>query len=123
LYEDYTLQYVLDQLRARLTLPVIIIFSFLIPHSPRWLLSKDREEEALAALKRLRPKADAEDGTCEAEIQTIRAALQEHVHKGPWIDLFRGTNLRRTMLVIVFYFYQQVSRALKKQQILSLAIS
>ncbi|CAG9953117.1 unnamed protein product [Clonostachys rosea f. rosea IK726] len=58
-----------------------------------------REEEALAALKRLRPKADAEDGTCEAEIQTIRAALQEHVHKGPWIDLFRGTNLRRTMEV------------------------
>uniref|UniRef100_A0A0B7KCS7 Major facilitator superfamily (MFS) profile domain-containing protein n=1 Tax=Bionectria ochroleuca TaxID=29856 RepID=A0A0B7KCS7_BIOOC len=87
----------------------IIIFSFLIPHSPRWLLSKDREEEALAALKRLRPKADAEDGTCEAEIQTIRAALQEHVHKGPWIDLFRGTNLRRTMLVIVFYFYQQTT--------------
>uniref|UniRef100_A0A8H7N517 Major facilitator superfamily (MFS) profile domain-containing protein n=1 Tax=Bionectria ochroleuca TaxID=29856 RepID=A0A8H7N517_BIOOC len=87
----------------------IIIFSFLIPHSPRWLLSKDREEEALAALKRLRPKADAEDGTCEAEIQKIRAALQEQVHKGPWIDLFRGTNLRRTMLVIVFYFYQQTT--------------
>ncbi|CAG9990675.1 unnamed protein product [Clonostachys byssicola] len=57
-----------------------------------------REEEALAALKRLRPKADVEDGTCEAELQTIRAALQEHVHKGPWIDLFRGTNLRRTVL-------------------------
>ncbi|CAH0057906.1 unnamed protein product [Clonostachys solani] len=68
-----------------------------------------REEEALAALKRLRPRADAEDGTCEAEIQTIRVALQEHIHKGPWIDLFRGTNLRRTLLVIAFYFYQQAT--------------
>ncbi|VUC23442.1 unnamed protein product [Clonostachys rosea] len=78
----------------------IIIFTFFIPNSPRWLLSKDREEEALQSLRRLRPQSDIDDGSCEIEIQTIREALQEQVHKGPWTDLVRGNNLRRTMLVM-----------------------
>ena len=87
---------------------VIILFTFFIPSSPRWLLSKDREEDAVAALRRLRPKEDAHDGSCAAEIQAIREALQERVHKAPWTDLVRGTNFRRTMLVLVYYFFQQV---------------
>lgn len=88
---------------------VIIIFTFFIPSSPRWLLSKDRDEDAKHALRRLRPKANAENGDCDAEIQAIKEALQEHVHKGPWLDLVRGNNLRRTVIVFVYYFFQQVS--------------
>lgn len=88
---------------------VIVIFTCFIPSSPRWLLSKDREEEAIAALRRLRNKEEVANGNCEAEVQAIREALQEHVHKAPWTDLVRGTNLRRTMLVVVFYFFQQAS--------------
>ena len=86
----------------------IIIFTYFIPDSPRWLLSKDRTEEAIESLRILRPKSDSEDGTNEAELSIIRNALQEHVHKGKWMDLVRGANLRRTALVCVFYFYQQV---------------
>lgn len=88
---------------------MIIFFALFIPHSPRWLLSKDREDEAIVALRRLRPKEDGENGNCAAEILAIREALQEHVHKAPWLDLVRGNNLRRTMIVIVYYFFQQVS--------------
>lgn len=88
---------------------VIILFTFFIPSSPRWLLSKDREEDAVAALRRLRPEEDYAAGRCEAEIDAIKQALQEHVHKGPWVDLVRGTNLRRTTIVMVTYFFQQVS--------------
>ena len=87
---------------------VIILFTFFIPSSPRWLLSKDREEEAIAALRRLRNKEEVANGNCEAEVHAIREALQDNVHNAPWIDLVRGTNLRRTMLVVVFYFFQQV---------------
>jgi hypothetical protein len=88
---------------------VIIIVTFFIPTSPRWLLSKDRHEEALASLRHLRPNSDPTNGKCELEIQSIREVLKENVHKAPWSDLFSGGNLRRTVLVIVYYFFQQVS--------------
>ena len=88
---------------------MIVICAYFIPNSPRWLLSKDREEEAVAALRRLRSHGDFESGRCDEEIQAIRVSLQESVHKAPWTDMFRGTNVRRTMLVIVYYFFQQVS--------------
>lgn len=81
---------------------------FFIPHSPRWLLSKDREEEAVACLQRLRNNADLDEGRCDEEIRLIKETLRDQVHKGPWLDLFHGTNLRRTFLVFAFYFFQQV---------------
>lgn len=86
---------------------VILLFTLFIPSSPRWLLSKDRETDAVAALRRLRPKEDTTTH-CEEEIIAIKEALQEDVHKGPWLDLVRGSNLRRTTIVMVFYFFQQV---------------
>ena len=81
---------------------------FFIPSSPQWLLSKDCGDEAIAALRHLRPKENGENGNCSAEIEAIREALKEHVHKAPWRDLVRGNNLRRTMIVIIYYFFQQV---------------
>ncbi|PCG91079.1 Major facilitator superfamily domain, general substrate transporter [Penicillium occitanis (nom. inval.)] len=88
---------------------LIVICAYFIPNSPRWLLSKDREEEAVAALRRLRSHGDFESGRCDEEIQAIRLSLQESVHKAPWTDMFRGTNVRRTILVIVYYFFQQTT--------------
>jgi hypothetical protein len=90
---------------------VIIIFTLFIPSSPRWLLSKDRDDEAIAALRRLRPDSAGPNDQCAAEILAIKTALREQVHKAPWLDLVRGTNLRRTALVMVYYFFQQVSPA------------
>ncbi|CAI7582343.1 unnamed protein product [Penicillium crustosum] len=73
------------------------------------LLSKDRDEDAIASLHRLRPKEDALNGKYEAEISEIREGLREVAHKSAWIDLIRGSNLRRTSIVIVFYFFQQAT--------------
>ncbi|CRG92481.1 High-affinity glucose transporter HXT2 [Talaromyces islandicus] len=95
---------------VQLVFPILIVFfTFFIPNSPRWLLSKDHAEEAVDSLRRLRPHADAVNGKCDAEIQSIREKLQEIIHKAPWIDLVRGNNLRRTLIVMVYYFFQQVS--------------
>lgn len=88
---------------------MIILFTIFIPDSPRWLLSKDREQDAIASLRRLRPQQDIDSGNCEEEIQAIKEALQERVHKAPWRDLVRGTNRRRTALVLIACFYQQMT--------------
>ncbi|KAF5009431.1 hypothetical protein FDECE_4363 [Fusarium decemcellulare] len=88
---------------------LLIAFVFFIPDSPRWLLSKDREAEAVTSLRRLRSQAETDEGRCDEEIAAIKEALREQVHKGPWLDLFRGTNVRRTMIVIAFYFFQQTT--------------
>ncbi|KAM0492553.1 hypothetical protein ACHAP8_009908 [Fusarium lateritium] len=94
----------------QLVFPALLTaFVFFIPNSPRWLLSKDREEEAVACLQRLRSKSDFDEGRCDEEIKLIKETLREQVHKGPWSDLFRGTNLRRTMIVFAFYFFQQAT--------------
>ncbi|KIX07460.1 uncharacterized protein Z518_02113 [Rhinocladiella mackenziei CBS 650.93] len=75
---------------------LIILFVWFIPSSPRWLLSKDRDEDAIAALRRLRPKGD------DADVRSMYT-------KAPWLDLVRGNNLRRTMIVVVYYFFQQTT--------------
>ncbi|KAG8353928.1 hypothetical protein FVEN_g8141 [Fusarium venenatum] len=94
----------------QLVFPALLTaFVFFIPNSPRWLLSKDREEEAVTCLQRLRSKTDFDEGRCDNEIKLIKDTLREQVHKGPWLDLFRRTNLRRTMIVFAFYFFQQAT--------------
>ncbi|CAG7916585.1 unnamed protein product [Penicillium olsonii] len=94
----------------QLIFPVLIIIcTTFIPNSPRWLLSQDREDDAISSLNRLRPKEDASNGKCEAELVEIRESLHEVVHKAKWIELVRGSNLRRTLIVIVCYFFQQAT--------------
>lgn len=76
---------------------IIICGLWFTPNSPRWLVFNDRSDEALAVLRKVRSKADVENGTPEIEI----AAMGEESHvgkreKGPWSDLFNEKNRRRT---------------------------
>jgi SP family sugar:H+ symporter-like MFS transporter len=87
-----------------------------VPISPRWLISKGRSEEAVRVLIKVRPKEDGDNGACEAEVAAIDEALQHQVDKGPWLDLFRGTNARRTMIAsVVFAFAQFTGQAFTSQ--------
>lgn len=64
--------------------------------SPRWLISKDRTEDALKSLKKLRRKEDVDNGLIDFEIAAFREEGQNTVKKGSWMALFDRNNRRRT---------------------------
>ncbi|KAH8888040.1 general substrate transporter [Thozetella sp. PMI_491] len=83
---------------VQMMFPVFIICALpLIPETPRWLCMKSRRDEALEILKTLRTS----DEVAELEILDIEASLEMRNSEGKWIDLIRGSNLRRTIISMV----------------------
>ncbi|KAI1462393.1 general substrate transporter [Annulohypoxylon moriforme] len=88
----------------------ILAFVWNLPESPRWLILKDREEEALEVLAAL---ADASPDAKEVKNEFI--AIKETViemSKGTFSDLFtmdKDRNFHRTLLAFVNQMYQQIS--------------
>jgi MFS transporter, SP family, sugar:H+ symporter len=81
---------------------------FLIPESPRWLLRRGRVEESRAALHKLRQGAFTEDEIA-AEFRELEFALENESEKGKFTEVFRGVNLRRTLIVVAVNFFQQAT--------------
>jgi Sugar (and other) transporter len=74
-----------------------------IPESPRWLTTQGRHDEALKALKRLRGSGCPEEDVL-IEINEIRETTrieQELGHDVSFFDIFRGTDLRRTIIAVL----------------------
>ncbi|KAL8282209.1 hypothetical protein RB597_009758 [Gaeumannomyces tritici] len=90
-------------------IPVIVMgMIFFIPESPRWLLTKDRSEEARASLAKLRGGVLSGDEIDE-QFEALRLALDNEPEQGKFKELFQGRNLKRTAIVVAMNFFQQAT--------------
>lgn len=73
-----------------------------MPESPRWLIQKDRQEEALRVLAQVHSGGDVDDPYVQAEYAEIVAKISyEKTHPPPtYYDLLLGAQKRRMWLGI-----------------------
>ncbi|KAH9864310.1 hypothetical protein J1614_010244 [Plenodomus biglobosus] len=78
-----------------------IFFAFTVPESPRWLVSKDRSEEALEILIKYHAEGDASQELPHIEIAEIRKALEmeNDSRARGWGELFQTKGMRHRSLV------------------------
>jgi Na+/melibiose symporter-like transporter len=82
---------------VQVVFPVLIILALpFIPETPRFLAMKGRHDEAVKVMKMLR----SDPKQAEEEIAEIEASLERKSETGSWMDLVRGSNLRRTIISI-----------------------
>jgi MFS family permease len=86
---------------------------FLIEESPRWLLSKERDEEARKLICKYHANGDDSDPLVTLEMEEIRTALQlemEARRNTSYLTFFENKgNLRRFFIILSVGFFSQWS--------------
>jgi SP family galactose:H+ symporter-like MFS transporter len=91
---------------AVLLIPSTILFigMFFLPETPRWLLAKNRLEQAKKILRRIR-QSEAE---VKHDIQEIQTSLQE-IRKETWRELFSHELLVPSLIAIAIAIFNQLT--------------
>ncbi|KAL4885970.1 hypothetical protein BJY04DRAFT_205208 [Aspergillus karnatakaensis] len=90
--------------------PGLLMFGLLLlPESPTWLLIKGRREDATRAFRRYNGEGfNVEAAMAVAETSIAKEEEAKKVQEGSsWLECFRGTNLRRTIIIVMVYISQQ----------------
>ncbi|RAK79173.1 general substrate transporter [Aspergillus fijiensis CBS 313.89] len=85
----------------------ILLCSWFVPESPRWLVRKNKVE---AATKQLQDLYKDQEVDVAHEVAVLQASIEVDAEtKGTWLELLQGTNLRRTMIAVMTAIFNQVT--------------
>ncbi|KAK8844854.1 hypothetical protein IAR55_006704 [Kwoniella newhampshirensis] len=88
-------------------LPLMVLM-FMAPESPWWLVRKNRDQQAMRSIERLGRKSQL--NSAEVVSMMRRVVEMEASTKAPnYIELFKGTDLRRTLIVCGIYAGQNLA--------------
>ncbi|KJR86242.1 hexose transporter [Sporothrix schenckii 1099-18] len=91
---------------------VILATLFWIPESPRWLIYKNRVDEARDILVRYHAEGDADDEFVQLEFSEIKIAIamDKEANQTAWLDLVRTPgNRKRIGIITALAFFSQWS--------------
>ncbi|KAK1519802.1 sugar transporter [Colletotrichum paranaense] len=87
---------------------IVLALIWFIPESPRWLLLRDRVEEARKAHHLLREGTMSENDISN-EFAKIQQFLLDEPEQGRTKELFQGVNRKRTAIAVGMSFFQQAT--------------
>jgi hypothetical protein len=92
---------------------IIMVLVMFFPESPRWLLSHDRREEAIAIMAKYHGEGDPNSPLVQLQLQQITDDFAQTRSDNPWWDFRELVNTRaaryRLMMVIAMAFFGQWS--------------
>ncbi|KAJ3307361.1 hypothetical protein HDV03_000009 [Kappamyces sp. JEL0829] len=87
---------------------ILVLLCLVIPESPRWLADKDRNDEALAVIAKLR-SSPLSEAKVQEEYKDIvdGVAFERTVGSGSWSEIFSPGILNRVVIACILQLFQQ----------------